>query len=99
MTRTRAPGDGDPGVWQCRETDVMDGGVLQPDQHSHQSDHFLQDIQLLPGPLDDVSLDGGLWLESVQLLPVAGELGVPSGGDRIRREADQGEDHSQQVRS
>lgn len=81
MTRTRAPGDGDPGVWQCRETDVMDGGVLQP------------------GPLDDVSLDGGLRLESVQLLPVAGELGVPSGGDRIRREADQGEDHSQQVRS
>ena len=48
MTRTRAPGDGDTGVWQCRETDVMDGGVLQPDQHSHQSDHSLQDLADAP---------------------------------------------------
>ena len=96
MTRSRAPGDGDSGVWQCWETDVMDGGVLQPDQHKHQI--TLHEPLLLPGPLDDVSLDGGPRLESVQLLPVTGKLGVSPGGGETGSEAEEGEDHREEVR-
>ena len=50
-------------------------------------------FQQLPGPLDDVSLDGSFRVKSVQSLPVPGKLGVSSGASRSGSQEDQRQNH------